>query len=118
MAETNSTGSETTGTNSSTNAPLPHTAGSTQPPAPDRDWQLDFLDRNTWAGALLVAVIVAFCAWFVGRMVRLGIQRILSRPKHVPSDPTAIRFMGQLARVGVYVFALVTYARLIPNLDK
>jgi small-conductance mechanosensitive channel len=51
-------------------------------------------------------------------MVHLGVQRVLNRPKHIPSDPTAIRFMGQFARVGVYIFALVTYARLIPQLDK
>jgi small-conductance mechanosensitive channel len=74
------------------------------------------MDRNTFAGALLVALAVAFCAWLVGRIVRLAVQRVLSRPKHVPSDPTAIRFMGQLARLGVYVFAILTYVHLIPAL--
>jgi small-conductance mechanosensitive channel len=55
-------------------------------------------------------------AWLLGRAMRLAVQRSLNRPKHIPSDPTAIRFMGQLARLGVYVFAAITYVHLIPEL--
>jgi small-conductance mechanosensitive channel len=116
MAETNSTAAVENG--SSSNAVTNVTTGSKQPPPDDKALQLDILDRSTLAGALFTAVVVAVCAWFAGRLVRLAVQRILTRPKHIPSDPTAIRFMGQLARAGVYVFALVTYARLIPGLDK
>jgi small conductance mechanosensitive channel len=119
MAETNSTGTNAAAeTGSSSNAAPAGTTGSKQSAADDKVSQLDFLHRDTLAGALLVAVVVAFCAWLAGRLVRMAVQRILTRPKHIPSDPTAIRFMGQFARAGVYVFALVTYARLIPSLDK
>ncbi len=117
MAETNSTGTNTTTETGSSNVVTTVTTVSQQTPR-EKVSQLDFLDRNTYAGALLVAVVVAFCAWLAGRLVRLAVHRILTRPKHVPSDPTAIRFMGQFARAGVYVFALVIYARLIPGLDK
>jgi small conductance mechanosensitive channel len=102
----------------SSNAAPVVTTGTKQPSREAKVSQLDFLDRNTYAGALLIAVVVAFCAWLAGRLVRLAVHRILTQPKHVPSDPTAIRFMGQLARTGVYVFSLVIYARLIPGLDR
>ncbi len=39
-----------------------------------------------------------------------------NRPKHFVADQTAIRFLGQLARLGVYLFAILTYAHLIPAL--
>jgi small conductance mechanosensitive channel len=75
-------------------------------------------DPATLPGAALIAVIIAVAAWLTGRMIYFAVQRILNQPKHIPSDPMAIRFMGQLARAGVYVFAVVTYARIIPQLDK
>ena len=118
MAETNSTGTAAAEAGASSNAAPAVTTGSKQPATNDKVSQLDLLDRNTLAGALLAAVVVAFCALLAGRLVRMAVHRILTRPKHAPSDPTAIRFMGQLARAGVYVLALVIYARLIPGLDK
>jgi small conductance mechanosensitive channel len=75
-------------------------------------------DPGTLHGAALIAVIIGLAAWLAGRMIFFTVQRILNQPKHIPSDPMAIRFMGQLARAGVYVFALVSYARIIPQLDK
>jgi small conductance mechanosensitive channel len=119
MAETNSTGTNTaTNAADSGNAAPEVTTGSKQPPRDDKMSQLDFLHGDTLTGALFLAVVVSICAWMAGRLVRLAVHRILTQPKHVPSDPTAIRFMGQLARTGVYVFALVIYARLIPGLDR
>ena len=119
MAETNSTGTNAAAeTGSSSNAAPGVTTGSKQPAQDDKGSPLDILNRDTLAGVLFTAVVVAFCAWFAGRLVRMAVHRILTRPKHLPSDPTAIRFMGQLARAGVYVFALVIFARLIPGLDK
>ena len=119
MAETNSTGTNTaTNAADSGNAAQGISTGTNQPSRDDKVSQLDFFNRDTYAGALLLAVVVAIGAWMAGRLVRMGVHRILTRPKHVPSDPTAIRFMGQLARAGVYVFALVIYARLIPGLDR
>jgi small conductance mechanosensitive channel len=119
MAETNSTGTNAVAeTGTTSNTASGGTTGTKQPSQDDKVSQLDFLDRNTLAGALLVAVVVAFCAWLIGRLVRLTVHRILTRPKHVPSDPTAIQFVGQLARAGVYVIAVLTYAHLIPALSN
>jgi small-conductance mechanosensitive channel len=78
----------------------------------------NLFDRDTLHGAVLVGLAVAIGAWLVGRIVGLAVQRVLNRPQHIPSDPTAIRFMGQLAKLVVYVFALLTYAHLIPALNK
>jgi small conductance mechanosensitive channel len=78
----------------------------------------ELFDTKTLHGAVLVAVIIGIVAWLVGRIVHLAVERVLNRPKHIPSDPTAIRFMGQFARVAIYVLALVAYAHLIPRLDR
>jgi small-conductance mechanosensitive channel len=78
----------------------------------------ELFDTSTLHGAVLVAVVIGIFAWLVGRIVHLAVERVLNRPKHIPSDPTAIRFMGQFARVAIYLLALVAYAHLIPRLDK
>jgi len=78
----------------------------------------EVLNPGTPYGALLYAVVIGFVAWLVGRTVALGCSRVLERPTHVPADRTAIRFLSQLARLGVYIFAFVTYAHLIPALQK
>jgi small conductance mechanosensitive channel len=78
--------------------------------------QNKLLHPSTLYEDLLLALLFAFVAWLVGRALGLGFQRVLERPKHIPSDPTAIRFLSQLARLGVYLFAFVSYAHLIPEL--
>lgn len=117
MAETNSSNSTNATNLVSTNVASGSPTNSTIVPRRENPSPLDFMDRNTLAGALFWAAIVIIAAWLVGRIVRLAVHRILNRPKHVPSDPTAIHFMGQFARAGVYVFALLTYAHLIPALN-
>jgi small conductance mechanosensitive channel len=102
----------------SSNVASTNSTGTKVPPRGDVRFGGFTLDTRTLTGALILAVIVAFAAWLVGRLVRLAVHRALNRPKHVPSDPTAIQFMGQFARVGVYIFALILYARLVPALDK
>ncbi len=74
------------------------------------------LSPDTLPGALIYALIIILVAWLLGRALNLGVQRYLSRPKHFAADQTAIRFLGQLARLGVYLFAFLTYAHLIPAL--
>ncbi len=81
------------------------------------DWQHP-LSPSTDLGAAIDAVIILVLAWLVGRLLTLAIHRFLNQPKHIPSDPTAIRFLGQLARAGVYVFAFLTYAHLVPALQS
>ena len=102
-----------------TNLP-PQTPGTPAGP-PETDWQTvlhHLFDPKTPLGALVYAVLLIVLAWLVGRLLALTINRVLSKPKHIPSDPTAIRFLGQLARAGVYVFAFLTYAHLVPALQS
>jgi small conductance mechanosensitive channel len=74
------------------------------------------LSPGTLPGALIYALIIILLASLVGRALNLAVQRFLSRPKHFVADQTAIRFLGQLARLGVYLFAFLSYAHLIPAL--
>lgn len=75
-------------------------------------------DPHTTLGALIDGVIIAVIAWLLGRLLAYGINRLLNRPKHIPADPTAIRFLGHLGRAAVYVFAFLTYAQLVPSLQS
>jgi small conductance mechanosensitive channel len=74
------------------------------------------LSPGTLPGAVIYALIIILLAWLMGRALNLAIHRVLNRPKHFPADQTAIRFLAQLAQLGVYVFAILTYAHLIPAL--
>ena len=74
-------------------------------------------DPSTLQGAFLFAVIFAFLAWFVGRMLRMGVQRILAHDKHDHLDLMAVKFLAKLTRYAVYVFAFAAYAHFIPALS-
>ena len=76
-----------------------------------------FADPATLQGAFLFALIFAFLAWFVGRMLRMAVQRILAHDKHDHLDLMAVRFLAKLTRYGVYVFAFAAYAHFIPALS-
>jgi small conductance mechanosensitive channel len=73
------------------------------------------LDPHTLPGALFAAVVAVGMAWLVGRALRMMIHRVLERRDN-SIDQTAVSFLGQLARVGVWVFALVSYAHYVPAL--
>ena len=74
-------------------------------------------DPGTLPGAAFYAVIFAGVAWLAGRGVRLGVERVLAG--HVPrADPTAVRFLGQLARLAIYVVAFLSYSYHIPILHQ
>jgi small-conductance mechanosensitive channel len=75
------------------------------------------LSPNTLPGAIIYGVIIFFLAWLVGRAVNLAVHRAMNRPKHFVADQTAIRFLGQLARLAVYVFAFLTYTHLVKALN-
>jgi small conductance mechanosensitive channel len=77
------------------------------------DWT--FIDREKPLGALVYAVLFGIAAWFIGRALRLAVQRVLARDKGYV-DRTTINFLAQLARMGVYVFAFICYAHIIPAL--
>lgn len=80
-------------------------------------WQ-KLLTPGTLYYALLLAVVVGFVAWLVGRTLALAFERLVERPGHLPADRTAIKFLAQLTRLAVYLFAFVTYAHLVPQLQK
>ncbi|MGD1083733.1 MAG: mechanosensitive ion channel family protein [Verrucomicrobiota bacterium] len=75
----------------------------------------EFLDPSTLPGAAFAAVVALVLAWLVGRALRLTVHRVLEkRGKSI--DQTAVSFLGQLARVLVWVFVFISYTRYIPAL--
>jgi len=77
----------------------------------------DFVAPNTMPGAMFYGVIFVAVAWLAGRAVRLAVHRALGG--HVPrADPTAVKFLGQLARLAIYVIALLSYVYEIPVLRQ
>ena len=74
-------------------------------------------DPSTLQGAFVLAVVFAFLAWFVGRTLRLGVQRMMAHDKHDHLDLMAVKFLAKLTRYAVYVFAFAAYAHFIPALS-
>jgi len=77
-----------------------------------------FADPSTLLGALLYAVVCTLFAWLVGRTLRVAIQRVLARDKHDRVDRMAVNFLAHLVRFGVYIFAFISYAHLVPALSS
>ncbi len=77
-----------------------------------------FTSPKTLSGAMLYAIVFAVLAWLVGRALRLGVERMLARGASTRVDLTTVRFLAQLARFGVYVFAFISYAHLVPALSS
>lgn len=75
-------------------------------------------DPNTLYGALLYGLVMAGLAWLLGRAVGLAFERISEKPRYIAADRTAIRFLGQLSQLVIYLFAFVIYAYLVPPLQK
>ena len=75
-----------------------------------------FPNPDTWLGAARLALRSSSSrhGWS-GRAVRLAIHRYLDKPQRAGADPTGIRFLGQLASVGVYVFAFHVYSHIVPG---
>ncbi|MGA2177850.1 MAG: mechanosensitive ion channel family protein [Verrucomicrobiota bacterium] len=76
------------------------------------------MDTKTLPGAVFVGVLCALAAILIGRAVRLAIDRYLDNSERAGADPTGIRFLGQLARIAVYILGFVCYAHLVPALQK
>jgi small-conductance mechanosensitive channel len=53
-----------------------------------------------------------------GRTVRLAVHRYLDKTARAGADPTGIRFLGQLANVGVYIFTFLIYSHIVPALHN
>ena len=76
----------------------------------------EFASPRNPLGALLYALFFALFAWLLGRALRLAVHRLLARDKHAYVDRTAVNFLAQLAQIGVWVFAFISYAHLVPAL--
>lgn len=76
-----------------------------------------FGDPSTLLGAALYAIIFAFVAWLVGRVLRLAVQRMLARDKNDHLDLMAVKFLAKLVRYCVYIFAFIFYAHFVPALS-
>ena len=74
-----------------------------------------FRKPDSFATAAFYAVVVGLVAWLTGGFLRLALHRVLEK-RGESVDQTAVRFLGQLVRVGVWVFAIVSYAHVIPAL--
>jgi len=74
-------------------------------------------DPSTLQGAILFAVMFAFLAWLVGRILRVAVQRMLAHDKNAHLDLMAVKFLAKLTRYAVYVFAFAAYAHFIPALS-
>ena len=75
-----------------------------------------FYDPASLLGAVLYAVLFALAAWVIGRALRLAIHRILAYDKRALMDRTTVQFLGQLAQIGVYLLAFISYAHIVPAL--
>jgi small-conductance mechanosensitive channel len=78
----------------------------------------DLTNPKTLIGAAFYALITFLVAWFVGRAVKVAIHRYLDRTEKAGADPTGIRFLAKLACLAIYILAFVSYARVVPALDK
>jgi len=77
----------------------------------------DLLNPATRPGELFYGVVIAGTAWLVGRAVHLAVHRYLDQAQAAGGDPTAIRFLGQLAKVAVYIIAFLCYSHVVPALQ-
>ncbi len=78
--------------------------------------QHPFYSPESPVGAVIYALIFGLIAWVIGRTLRLAIRRILAHDKRALMDRTTVEFLGQLAQTGVYLFAFISYAHLVPAL--
>ena len=74
------------------------------------------LHPDTLLGAAVYAVFVGVVAWLASGALRLALHRVLQK-RGESIDQTAVRFLSQLLRVGVWVLAIVSYAHVIPGLQ-
>lgn len=77
----------------------------------------NLINPATLLGALFYALVIGTLAWLAGRLLRAAIHRFVERRK-CAVDRTAINFLGQVAQVVVFVLAFLSYAHLVPALQR
>ncbi len=78
----------------------------------------NFFNPAVFEGEIFYAVAFFVLAWVLSGMLRLAIVRALDRNSPLHIDRTRVKFLGQLARVGIYIFAFISYAHLVPALSS
>jgi small-conductance mechanosensitive channel len=77
----------------------------------------ELFDPSRLPGAAVYGIAFAAAAWVAGRAVRVAVHRALGG--HLQrADPMAVKFLGQLARLSIYVVALLAYVYQIPFLRQ
>jgi small conductance mechanosensitive channel len=77
----------------------------------------ELVDPATLYGAAFYALVCGLLAWLAGRVVKLAVHRMLDG--HAPTaDQTAVRFLADLAGLAIYIVAGISYAHLIPALNR
>ncbi len=77
----------------------------------------NLINPATLLGAIFYAVLIGILAWLAGRLLRAALHRFVERGKYAV-DRTAINFLGQVAQVVVFILAFLTYAHLVPALQR
>ena len=72
----------------------------------------DFIDPATLVGAACYAFLFILIAWFLARMIRLGVRRVA----YLLSDQAASTLLIRLGQVVVYTLAVRLYFNAIPQL--
>ncbi|MEK6803298.1 MAG: mechanosensitive ion channel family protein [Nitrospirota bacterium] len=74
----------------------------------------DVIDPATLVGAAFYAFLFILIAWFLARMIRLGVRRVAS----LLSDQAASTLLIRLGQVVVYTLAVILYFNAIPQLHS
>jgi small conductance mechanosensitive channel len=77
----------------------------------------DVTNPGTLLGAACYAVFFAIAAMVAARAVHLAVEHTLNLHR-TKVDPTALKFLGQFARLAIYIVAVLVYAYHIPPLEK
>jgi small-conductance mechanosensitive channel len=82
---------------------------------PTADELTEMLKPDHWVGALIYLAIILLAATLVAHVLRSLVRRGLSaHPHHI--DRISVVFLSQLASAAIWIFALILYSRLIPEL--
>jgi small-conductance mechanosensitive channel len=75
-------------------------------------------DPASVAGAFFYAALVVVAGWILGKILSLTVHRYLNKADAAGMDSTSVRFLAQLAKVAVYLMALLVYVMVIPSLQS
>ena len=80
--------------------------------------QFHFFNPRTLFGAIFYGLLFLTAAAMVSRALTLTVLQILKRDERGLIDRTIVSFLTQVAKIGIYLVALILYAHLIPVLNR